>query len=57
VKAEKDYVAAITESGKVKGMGGKVEDPKVAHDTLKEAMRKLRPDFTEAQLETAITGR
>ncbi len=57
IKAERDYIAAITEAGKVKGMGGKVEDPKAGRDALKESMRKLRPDFTDAQIETAISGR
>ena len=57
IKAEKDYIAAITEAGKVKGLGGKVEDGKVNHDALKESMKRLRPDFTDAQIETAINGR
>jgi cation transport regulator ChaB len=57
IKAEQDYIAAITESGKVKGMGGGSPDIKANKDALKESWKRMHPEWTEAQLETAIRGR
>jgi cation transport regulator ChaB len=57
IKAETDYIAAITESGKVKGLGGGNPDTKANKDALKESWKRLHPEWSEAQLETAIKGR
>ncbi len=54
IKAEADYIAKITEAGKVRNMGGtKVPDK----GNLKESFKKMHPDWTEAQLEIAVSGR
>jgi len=53
IKAETDYIAAITESGKVKGMGGGKEDPNASKAALKESWKRLNPEWTDAQLESA----
>jgi len=57
IEAEKAYIAAISEAGKVKGMGGKGEDPEADKKALKESWKKLHPEYTEEQLEVAISGR
>ncbi len=57
IKSEVDYIAKLAEAGKVKGLGpsGPVtEDEKKA---LRESFKKLHPEWTDAQLETAVTGR
>jgi len=54
IKAEADYIAKITEAGKVRNMGEtKIPDK----GNLKESFRKMHPDWTEAQLEIAVSGR
>ena len=53
IKAETDYIAAITESGKVKGMGGTKPDPNASKAALKESWRRMHPEWNEAQLEAA----
>ena len=58
IEAEKTYIAKVTEAGKVKGMGGGGDpDPAVAHKALVESWKGLHPEWTEAQIETAIKGR
>jgi hypothetical protein len=58
IKAEKDYIAAITESGKVKGMGKKAEgDPKASRDALKESVKAMHPEYTDGQIEAFLDAR
>lgn len=57
IKAEGDYVAALTESGKVKGMGGHQPDTATSKAALKESIKRYHPEWTDAQVETAATGR
>ncbi len=53
IKAEKDYIAALTESGKVKGMGEKPA-PETSKAALKESFKRLHPNWTDAQLDIAV---
>jgi FtsZ-binding cell division protein ZapB len=55
IKAEQDYISKITESGKVKDMGGShIEDGKKA---LRESFKASHPEWTDAQLDIAVEGR
>jgi cation transport regulator len=55
IKAEVDYIAAIRESGKVKGFGDTVADPKKAHEALIESFIAL--GLSKEQAEIAAKGR
>jgi len=55
VKSEKDYVGALAEAGKVKGMGGSVPDTKADYESLKKSF--LAAGLTEKQAEIASRGR
>jgi len=55
VKKEIDYIATLTEAGKVKGLGAAPSDPKP--EALKEAIKKLNPEYTDEQVEAATKGR
>ena len=58
IKAEQDYIAAITEAGKVKGMGGgSAGDPEATKKALVESVKRLNPSWTEKQVQTFIDGR
>lgn len=56
IKAEQDYIAAINESGKVKGLGEshKEEDGSKA---LRESFKRANPEWTDIQLDAAVRGR
>lgn len=55
IKAEADYIAALTEAGRVKGMGGQKPDPETDKKALKESFKRLGMD--DKQAETAVAGR
>lgn len=55
IKAESDYVNALKETGKVKGMGATKSDPEADRKALKESFKRLGMD--DAQAETAVAGR
>jgi hypothetical protein len=55
IKAEIDYVSALKETGKVKGMGATKSDPDADRKALKESFKRLGMD--DAQAETAVVGR
>jgi hypothetical protein len=55
IKSEKDYIAAIQESGKVKGLGKTEVNPVESHKALVESFKKLGMPDKEA--ETAAEGR
>jgi cation transport regulator len=55
IKAEVAYIASLTEAGKVKGLGGTQTPPAVTVEAMKESWRKLRPDWTDAQIDQAIS--
>jgi len=57
IQTEKDYVSAVLEEGKVKHLGGGMADPKVDKDALKESFKAMHPEWTDEQLETAVSGR
>ncbi|MBU2249597.1 MAG: ChaB family protein [Gammaproteobacteria bacterium] len=58
IKAESDYIAALTEAGKVKGMGGNTtKTVEAGTQALREALKKTNPEWTDAQLDTAVSGR
>ena len=57
IKAEVDYVASILESGKVKGLGGSKPDTEKDKEALKESFKHMHPEYSEEQLETAVSGR
>ena len=55
IKSEKDYIAAIQESGKVKGLGKTEVNTVESHKALVESFKKL--GMPEKQAETAAEGR
>lgn len=55
IKAERDYIADITESGKVKGLGPKNNDSKKTHEALVEGF--MSTGLTKEEAEIAATGR
>jgi len=55
ITAEKEYIAKITETGKVKGMGATKSDPEADRKALKESFKRL--GMSDAQAETAVAGR
>ncbi len=55
IKAEEDYVAAVRESGKVRGMGATSVDPEEAKAALVEAFK--RGGMTDEQAKIAARGR
>ena len=57
IKAESDYVKEIREAGKVKGLGGSAPSTEASKKALRESFKKLNPDWTDDQLETAVNGR
>jgi len=54
IQSEKDYIAKISESSKVKGLGPTKIDPEVSHKALKESFKGL--GMTEEQAEIAARG-
>jgi len=57
IKAEIDYIAKLSESGKVKNLGPTKADSAKDREALKESFKHMHPEWTEAQIETAVTGR
>ncbi|MBT9164017.1 MAG: putative cation transport regulator ChaB [candidate division WS2 bacterium] len=57
IKIEKEYIASLTEAGKVKHMGGSQPDSKAAKEALKESFKKLHPEYSEEQLRIATEGK
>jgi len=55
IKSEIDYIAKLSEAGKVKDLGA--SKPEVSNDSLKESWKKLNPEWTDAQIEIAVSGR
>ena len=56
IQAEVDYIASITESGKVRGLGPSQENKVDGAKALKESIQRAHPEYTEAQLEIAVNG-
>jgi len=57
IQSEVDYIAKLSEAGKVKGLGESKSNPVKDKEALKESFKKMHPEWTDAQLETAVTGR
>ena len=57
ITAEVDYIAKLAEAGKVKGLGPAGPASKEEKEALRESFKKLHPDYTDAQLDTAVEGR
>ena len=55
IQSEIDYIAKLSEAGKVKDLGA--SKPEVSNDSLKESWKKLNPEWTDAQIEIAVSGR
>ena len=57
IKAEMDYIAKLSEAGKVKNLGGSQPDPEKSKASLKESFKRLHPEWTDTQIEIAVSGR
>jgi len=57
IKSEVDYIAKLSEAGKVKGLGGSTPNPEKDTNALRESVKKLHPEYTDAQVETFVTRR
>ena len=57
IKAEADYIAKLSESGKVKGLGATKVDPEKDTQALRESFQRTHPEWTDEQLNIAVTGR
>lgn len=57
VQAEKDYVAALSEAAKPKDLGPSAPEAEKSKKDLRESFKKLNPDWTDEQLDTAVEGR
>jgi len=57
IQSEVDYIAKLSEAGKVKGMGPSQVSSEKDKEALEESVKKLHPDYTEAQVETFVAGR
>jgi len=57
IQSEVDYIAKLSEAGKVKGLGETKVDPEKGKEALKESVKRMHPEYTDAQVETFISGR
>ena len=57
IQSEKDYIAKLSEAGKVKGLGPTKEQTDKDHEALKESFKRIHPEWTDGQLEAAVSGR
>lgn len=57
VKSEKDYVGALAEAGKVKGLGKTTVNTEKDTEALKESFKRMHPEWSDKQLDTAVNGR
>ena len=57
IQAEIDYIAKLAESGKVRGLGPTKPDTEKDTKALRESWKAMHPEWNDAQLETAMTGR
>ena len=56
VKAEIDYIAKLSEAGKVKNLGPSNPDLEKGREALKESFKASHPEWTDKQLEIAVSG-
>jgi len=57
IEDKKAEIAELAEAGHVKGLGGSKPDTEKDKEALKESFKRLNPEWTDAQVETAVTGR
>ncbi len=57
IQAEVDYIAKLSESGTVRGLGGPRQESKGDEEALSESMKRSHPEWTDAQIQTAVSGR
>ncbi len=57
IQSEVEYIARPSESVKVRGLGQSKPDTEKDKEALKESFKKLHPEYTDEQLEVAVTGR
>ena len=57
IQSEVDYIAKLSEAGKVKGLGGSTPDPEKDKEALTESFKRLHPEWTEDQVKIAVEGR
>ncbi|GAH81096.1 unnamed protein product, partial [marine sediment metagenome] len=57
IQSEVDYIAKLSEAGKVKGFGGSQPNAEKDREALKESFKRMHPEWTDAQIETAVSGR
>ncbi len=57
VKAEIDYLAKLTKSGSITGMGGDGAGTDAEHKTLEESWRHRHPEWSDDQITVAVNGR
>jgi len=57
IKAEQDYIAALSEAGKVRGLGDSKPAPEEGKKDLRESFKILNPEWTDEQLDIAVSGR
>jgi len=57
IKSEVDYIAKLSEAGKVKNLGSTQVDTEKGKEALKESFKRMNPDWTEDQVNIAVSGR
>ncbi len=57
IRAEVDYIAKLSESVKVKGMGPSQPATEADKKTLRESIKRANPEYTDAQLDIACNPR
>ncbi|KKL80843.1 hypothetical protein LCGC14_2000720, partial [marine sediment metagenome] len=57
IQTEKDYVTAIREGGRVKGMGPSGESKEDAEKALRESFKRMNPEWSDEEVDTAVRGR
>lgn len=57
IQSEIDYIAKLSEASKVKNLGPSQPATEAEEKALREAIKRANPDFTDAQVEVAVSGR
>ena len=57
IRAEVDYIARLSESVKVKGMGSSQPATDADKKTLRESIKRANPEYTDAQIDIACNPR
>ncbi len=57
IQSEKDYIAKLSEAGKVKGLGATKVDTEKDKEALAESFKRMNPDWSEEQVKIAAEGR